>query len=244
MKKLYFLLIVLLPVTIQSVYSQNIDFSKYAVALSEITTFADNPGFKEEIIIEKTTEVIEWIKGEDDYNYTQDLKGIRVFGYKVLFKSNNNIILGVYYDSEGTATNSYIFKVTTTETKLKLNEIIAGGDRCHNAVILDEVQIKDNVMSFSTLITPNKLINWFSESNNDINFDDCMVCCIGFANFKYDFKKEIKEFESIRIIEERLQENTSLKTTYDEFVKEEPLKLSLLLNEKELNEFIKACLKK
>lgn len=244
MKKKYFLLIVILPVTIQSVYSQNIDFSKYAVALSEIISFTDNPDFKEEVIIEQTTENIKWVKGENDYNFTQDLERINVFGYKVLFKSNDTMILGVYYNSEGTAKNSYIFKVTTTETKLKLNEIIAGGDRCHNAVILDQVQIKNNVMSFSTLITTNKLINWFSESDNDMNFDDCMVCCIGSANFKYDFKKEIKEFESVLIIEEGLQDNTLLKMTYDEYIKEEPLKLSLLLNEKELNEFIKAFLEK
>jgi hypothetical protein len=240
MNKIKFLFIITSILIVQISYSQNSDFTKYAIALSEITTFADNKGFKEEVNINNSSKDIKWISGEDGYNYTENLDAIIVFGYKILYASDDNLILGVYYDSEGTATYSYLFNVTISDTKLKLNEVIAGGDRCHNAVILDKLNVDKDVMSFSTLITPNKLISWFSESSKVLNLDDCMVCCLGFANFKYDFEKQFKKFESVRIIEEALQENSLIKKTYLDFVKEEPLKLSLLLNEDELKDFIKA----
>ena len=243
MDKLKFLSIIASILFVQIANSQKTDFSKYAIAMSEITTFADTQGFKEEVILENSSKDIKWVTGEDGYNYTQDIDNIKIFGYKVLYESNNNLITGVYYDSEGTATYSYLFNMTTTDNKLVLNQVIGGGDRCHNAVILDEVEIENNVMSFSTLITSNKLMNWFSKTDEEMSFDNCMVCCLGFANFKYDLIKKTKEFESIRVIQESLQEGTAIKRTYDDFVQERPLKHSLLLNQEELNGFIKACLK-
>ena len=243
MIKTKFLVIIALVLFFQNSYSQKTDFSKYAIAMSEITTFADNPGFKNEVALENSSKEIKWATGEDGYSYTQDIEYIRVFGYKVLFESNNNLIIGVYYDSEGTAIYSYLFNVTATENKLVLNQVIGGGDRCHNAVILDEVEIENNVLSYSTLITPFKLMTWFSKPDKETSFDDCMFCCLGFANFKYDLIKQTLEFESIRVIQETLQEGTAIKKTYDDFVKERPMKLSLLLNKEELKEFIKACLK-
>ena len=228
---------------IQTACSQKIDYAKYAAAMSELTTFADNPGFKNEVFIEDAVEAMEWIIGEDGYNYTQDLEYIRFFGYKVLYESNNNFIVAVYYDAEGTAVYSYLFNMTATSNKLVLNEVIAGGDRCHNAVQLDEVTMKNNIISFSTFVTPNKLINWYNQADEHNDFPDCMVCCIGFANFKYDLKRNKKEFESLMIIEEALEEGSIIKNTYDKFVKDRPLKLSLLLNEEDLQKFINICLR-
>lgn len=225
----------------QASYCQSSDFSKYAIALSEITTFADNPGFKDEVILKSSSKDIEWVTGEDGYNYTVDIEFIRVFGYKVLFESDNNLIIGVYYDSEGSTTYTYLLYVTTTETKLVLNQVIGGGDRCHNAVLLEDVEVVNKQLIFSSLITPNKLMNWYSESDEATNFEDCLTCCIGFAKFKYDLMKKTLEFESITLIEEVLEEDTAVKKTYDEFVQERPLKLSLMLNQEELKQFISDC---
>ncbi len=45
------------------------------------------------------------------------------------------------------------------------------------------------------------------------------------------------------IIEEALEEGSIIKNTYDKFVKDRPLKLSLLLNEEDLQKFINICLR-
>lgn len=220
-------------------WGQEIDFSNYAISLSRITTFADNPGFMEEVDILESPNPVEWITEDEGYFYTEDLESIRLFAYKILYKSGDDFIVSVYYDSEGTATSSYLFRLKTTNTSLILEEIIGGGDRCHNTVILDEISVDENVISFPTLITPNKLMNWFPDIDNELYFDDCMVCCVGFAYFKYDIKEQLNTFESVRIIEEYLEEDSLMKLVYDAFVEERPLKLSLLLTEGELREFIK-----
>lgn len=140
--------------------AQNNTFSKYGVALSRITTFADNPGFMEKVKINENESMgIEWVADEDSFYYTEDIDGIILFGYKVFHQKENNYIIGVYYDSEGSATYSYIFDVTTNNNQLELNAIITGGDRCHNAVNLDEIKIEDDIISFTSFFTPHKLIN-------------------------------------------------------------------------------------
>ena len=189
MSKIKFLWILLSILFAQKAYPQKSDFSQYAMALSEITTFAEYPGFKDKVSSENSEKEMNWETGDDGYIYTQDIEDIRLFGYKVLFESDNHLTIGVYYDSDGSSISTYLIDMTTTDDTLILNQIIGGGDRCHNAVVFDMVEIEGNVMSFSTLITPNKLMTWFSQPDKDMTFDDCMVCCLGFANFNYDLIK-------------------------------------------------------
>jgi hypothetical protein len=238
--KLKNLLIIVFILIVNISQSQNFDLSKHAIALSEITTFADNPGFKSEVIIKSPDNNVKWAD-EEGYIYTEDLEYINLFAYKVLYNSNNNIIVAVFYDSEGTATYSYIFDLTVSETSLKLNKTIGGGDRCHGAISINEIEVENEIMSYRSLITPKKFMNWFSNSDEALEFDDCMICCMGFADFKYDLNNHIKHFEGIQIIKENVQEYPLIKKTYDNFVKDRPLKLSLFLNEEELKDFINAC---
>ncbi|MBA6151517.1 hypothetical protein [Gelidibacter maritimus] len=66
------LLLILIVLTFQiSGNSQEKDLSKYAIGLSELVTFADNPGFKDEVTIDESSKYIEWAKGKDNTKTTK-----------------------------------------------------------------------------------------------------------------------------------------------------------------------------
>lgn len=235
------LLLILIVLTFQvSGNSQDNDLSKYAIGLFELVTFADNPGFKDEVTIDDLYKEIEWFKDEDGYNYTKDIEYCDVFAYKVIHNNENDYIVGVYSDSEGTAQLSYLLRILTTENTIKLQDVIGGGDRCRNAVRLDEISLENDIISFSTLITPNNIMKSSGNKNFNSRYDDCMVCCCGFSNYTYDVKTSTTAFNSILIIGEYLTGNIGFRKAYEDSVKNKPINISLTLNERELTEFIKS----
>lgn len=192
----------------------------------------------------KEDEKILWNEGNSGYIYTESISSIDLFAYKILDKKENKLIVHVFQDPKGTTVNSYIFKLLIFNDHLILDNIIEGGDRCQSSVVMDEIEIKNNVLSYSSYITPYKLMSWFEQEDLDYKFADCMYCCIGFANYSYSFETNKKEFESILIIEEYLDDDSIIKKTYDKFVKSRDLKLSLRLDSNELKEFINYTKKK
>ncbi len=220
--------------------AQDLNFHNYAVGLSELVTYAENPGFKNTIHIENTGQVLNWQEGEDGYYFTDEIEYIQVFGYKVLYQSGDSFVVSVISDFEGTAVLTYILKVVTTKNSLVLKEIIGGGDRCHNAVLLDKIKVENEVLSYQTLITPDGFVNLFNTPRNKERFPNCMTCCMGFVTYSYNIKTGRKSFDKVMIIKEHLPGIESFIKTYDVFVKAEPIKQSLTLNQTEAKAFISA----
>jgi hypothetical protein len=209
----------------------------HGVALSELTTFADSPGFKDEVIIEKGDSSIKWEVGEDGYVYTKDIEHTTVFAFKSIYSKEDIFIVTVYYSSTGSAELSYILKVQLTDEKLILKEVITGGDRCQEGADITRAKIENETLFYSHYITPQHLMSWYNNLNNN-SYADCMICCCGFANYKYDLKNSKKVFQDILLPKEYLPNNESFQKAYNDFVANEDLKLSLSIKENELKEFI------
>lgn len=237
MKKIILILIVVVSNQIIC-NGQSLNANIYGTALSELTEFADNQGFKNEIIIEKGDSSIKWVDGEDGYVYTKDIEYTVAFAFKTIYSKGDIFIVNVYKSSTGSADWSYILKVQLSDNKLILKEVITGGDRCQKGANINEVKIENGILFYSHYITPQHLMSWNNNLNNN-GYADCMICCCGFANYKYVVKNSKRIFQDILIPKEYLPNNEAFQKAYNDFVKNKDLKLSLRLEEEEINQFIK-----
>src|SRR5690554_308396 len=211
MRKVILILIVL----ISNYYisdGQSLDPKKYGLALSKLTTYADLPGFKEEVIIEEEDGYINWESTEDDFVYTEDIDNIEIFAFNTVSSTDDIFIVNIYYSSTGTAELSYLMKVQALDNKLILKEIIAGGDRCQKGV--KDVKVEDDTLFYSHYITTHHLMTWGNNEINDYLLHNCMVCCIGFVRYKYDLKSSTNEFSRLVLIEEYLPNDKSIQRAY------------------------------
>jgi hypothetical protein len=213
---------------------------KYGVALSELTTFADSPGFMEEIELENNN--INWEKTEDGYYYSKDIRYTSIFTYKTIFSKDNTHIVNVYLSSTGTADLSYILRVKAFNNKLVLLDVIAGGDRCQKGINLDEVKIDNGVMYYSHFITPQHLMSWNKEKKKADSYSNCMICCCGFANFHYDLLSNKKYFDNITLIKDAIEKDEFIRDAYNDFIRERDQKDDsyLILGKQNLDVFINA----
>jgi hypothetical protein len=220
-------------------HGQELTPNRYGIGLSELTTFADNHGFKDTIEIKDNYNSINWVKEEDGYYSTKDIEYTSVFTYKVIFSKNNIHIVNVFLSSTGTANLSYIFRVKALNDKLILLDVITGGDRCQKGVNLDEVEIKNGVIFYSHFITPHHLMSWNTKMN-DNSFSDCMVCCCGFANYRYDLASNKRHFDNIVLFQEALVKERFIRDIYNDFVSNNEDTSYLILNEESIDVFIYA----
>ncbi len=218
-----------------SSYGQEEDFEKYAIALSEITTFADNKGFMEEVLLKDDDTKVKW-ESKKGYKITRELEYIDIFAYKILHQKNDNYIISVYQDPEGDAINFYIFDLSVNKNTLKLNKIIGGGDRCNNGVDISKIKIQNKVINYTLNITPEEVLTWF-EKNKTYG---CLKCCFALANYDYNISTKKSTFKYIRLIKENINANSRFMNVYNEFTNKRHLKLSLTLNKKELKQFLES----
>ncbi|MET6989181.1 hypothetical protein [Sediminicola arcticus] len=233
--KIFKLITLLFICTASSIYGQEEDFEKYANALCKITTFADNKGFIEEVTLKDDDTQVKWER-KNGYIFTTELDYIEIFAFKILYKKNDNYVVYVYQDPEGTAINYYIFDLTVKNNTVKLNKIIGGGDRCNNGVDIDEIKIEGEIITYAVHITPEEILTWF-EKNKTFG---CLECCFALATYDYNISTKKNTFKYIRLIKENININSKVLKVYNDFTEKRELKLSLTLNEKELKQFLKA----
>ncbi len=221
------------------IYSQEENLKKYASALSDITTYADNKGFMEEISLKDSNKKIKW-KVNKNYNYTTELEYIEVFAYKIIYKEKNNYIVSVYQANDGNEINSYIFDLIIKDDTIKLNKIISGGNRCNNSVKPDKIKFENNVINYTIHITGEEFLTWFKRNKTY----GCFSCCFGLATYDYDISSKKNTLKYIRLIKENIDPNSKVFKVYNKFIKKRDLKLSLTLNKRQLKKFLKALQKK
>ena len=217
-----------------STFGQGENFEKYAVALSEITTYADNKGFMEEVLLKEDVKV-NW-ESKNGYTFTTELEYIEIFAYKILHQKSDNYVISVYQDPKGTAINFYIFDLSIKNDTLKLNKIVGGGDRCNNGVDMDKIKIQNEVINYNLHITPEEVLTWFEKNKSN----GCLECCFALANYDYNVSTKKTTFKYIRLIKENINPNSKIIKVYNDFTEKRNLKSSLTLNEKELKQFLES----
>ena len=231
--KIFKIIILLFICSTSSIYGQGEDFEKYAIALIKITAFADNKGFMEEVSLKDDDTKVKWER-KKGYSFTIELENIEIFAYKILYKKNDNYIVSVFQDHEGTAIYFYIFDLSVKNDTLKLNKVIGGGDRCNNGVDIDEIKIEDEIINYTLHITPEEILTWFEKNK----IYGCFQCCFALANYDYNISTQKNTFKYIRLIKENIDTNSKFIKVYNDFTEKRDLKLSLTLNESELKQFL------
>jgi hypothetical protein len=157
------------------------------------------------------------------------------FAYKIEYSENNSYIINTFYSSSGSGEFTHLFFLDTKKNTFELIESIAGGDRCQNGLISEDVESKDNLIYYSQLITPFHLMSWTGRDLPFNSYDDCMVCCCGAAKYKYNPASKKKEFIGIELLLDELEGNDSFSKTYNSFIKQG----KRILDKNDIKEFIK-----
>ena|SRR5690554_1420582 len=157
------------------------------------------------------------------------------FAYKIEYTENNSHIINTFYSSSGSGEFTSLFFLETKENTFELIESIAEGDRCQHGLFSEDVELKNNMIYYSELITPFHLMSW---TGRDLPFDsyaDCMVCCCGAAKYKYNPVSKKKEFIGIELLFDEFEGDNSFSKTYNSFIKQG----KRILDENDIKEFIK-----
>lgn len=157
------------------------------------------------------------------------------FAYKIEFNEGDMYVVNMYYNSPGSAVFSNLVVIEIKEGIFKLMETIATGDRCQHGIVSDEVKYENDHLFYSQLITPFHLMSWFNRELPFDAYDNCMVCCIGSANYKYNPKTQIKEFLNIELLPDGSDGEDKFSVTYNYYLKQD----KRVLNEEDIRDFIR-----
>ncbi len=157
------------------------------------------------------------------------------FAYKIEYKDNNTYIINTYYSSSGSGEFTSLLFLEKKKDTFELIDSIANGDRCQYGLLTENVEVKDDLIYYSVLITPFHLMSW---TGRDLPFDsysNCMVCCCGAAKYKYNPKLKQKEFVEVELLLEGLKGDDSFSNTYNSYINQG----KRVLSKNDIKEFIK-----
>ena len=157
------------------------------------------------------------------------------FAYKIEFNEGDKYVVNMYYNSPGSAVFSNLVVIEIKDDVFKLIETIASGDRCQHGIVSDEVKYENDHLFYSQLITPFHLMSWFDRELPFDAYDNCMVCCVGSANYKYNPKTQQKEFINIELLPDGTDGENKFSLTYNSFLKQG----KRVLNEDDIRDFIR-----
>ncbi len=156
------------------------------------------------------------------------------FYYRVEFNEVDLYVINMFYNASGSGVFTNLILIEIKDNVFKLVESIAGGDRCQHGIVSEEVKFKDKNLFYSELITPYHLMSWY---NTELPFDayhDCMVCCIGSVNYKYNPETRQKEFISLELMADKSEGEDAFSKTHNYYIKQG----KRILNENDIKNFI------
>ena len=206
-------------------------------ALIELVMFADLPGFRDSISFNVYTNKLDWSE-KDGWNFTNQHEDYELFAYKVIYSKNATQTMASYESTNGTGQFARLFQVGATDSTYHLIKLIAGGDRCNGAPVANSYKLIDQTLTYSVLITPEKMMNLLGKIPLTNYFSDCMVCCVGEAFYNVNLATGKEEFMHV-LLTETLDIHDQFDVAYMERVNQEKRQL----NRDELTEFIREVLK-
>ena len=172
---------------------------------------SDLPRERNEIRFDDCKEQWEWVIDEG-WNICNE----NGFAYRIEYNEGNQYVINSVYNSTGSGTFTHLFMIEVKDDGIALVRSIAGGDRCQHG--LYDVVIRDNYLHYSELITPFHLMSWGGRNLPFNAYDDCMVCCCGIANYKYDLKTNQREFVSVELVLDHVDGDDNFSKTYNAFI--------------------------
>ena len=163
-----------------------------------------------EINFNKCNEKWVWEK-KDRWNICKEKR----FAYKIEVNNGNTYVINMFYSSSGSGEFTDIKLIEIKNNVINTIESIADGDRWQHGIISENIQFRDNNLYYSELITAYHIMDW-SGRNLDLGaYSDCMICCVGSANYKYNPKTRIKEFINIELLLDKLDGSDEFSKTYN-----------------------------
>lgn len=156
------------------------------------------------------------------------------FAYRIEFNEDNLYVINMIYSSSGSGTFTRLILLEINGDEFTLIKVLSFGDRCQQGLASDEVTYKEKHIYYSEFITPYHLMDWNDRDLPYDAYDDCMVCCCGLANYKFDPISQKKDFLGIELILDESEGDDRFSKIYNQYLEND----HRILSESDIIEFI------
>ncbi len=139
-----------------------------------------------------------WIEAEYPQN-SRSLFEQPYASYRVFAKRGDSFLVAGTASNGGTAIYESLFWVSMHGSKLRLDRVLSGGDRC-NGGTADGYQLKGTSLRFAQNLTPAGILELSSGKPAAGAWEDGAPSCMGQALYRYDIAQDKLKLESVIVV--------------------------------------------